>query len=119
MNSAGSKTILDGHSDIALLSPHGAPAVLDQVVFLSIFRSISNSEDSVGEKDTTALGSHDARFVLMEVSTVSSDGDGDWALGESGLELGGGEALDVVVGVDLDEAFTLVLTFLGVSKIWI
>jgi len=81
--------VVGSDSDVSLISPAGAPGVLDKEEVLSVEGSVSDGEDTVVEVGS-ASGGDDSRSVTLEGVLVGLDGDGDWLLVDGGLELSGG-----------------------------
>jgi len=92
-----------GDLEVSVVTPGGAPGVLDEVVGLSVLGSVSNGEDTVVELSSASGGVEDARSVSLEGTLVGLDGDGGWSGLDGGLEgrLGVGGDLDVSGGLEL------------------
>ena len=66
METADTGTVLggiSGDSEESLLTPVGTPRVLEDVVVLSGFGSVSNDEDSVVEAGAASIGADDTGVV--------------------------------------------------------
>ena len=87
--------------DVAVLTPGGAPGVLDEEVLLTVLSAIADSEDTVVELGSAGGTSDNTTGVALEGHSVGLDGDRDGLLGNGGLEgstrsVGG----DIVVASD-------------------
>ena len=72
--------IVTGHEDIALLPPGLSPAVLNNVVILSILCAIANSQHTVVQRGRRAEGVRvDTLFVVVEGGFAGINGDRYWA----------------------------------------
>ena len=74
--------------DVSGISPGSTPGVSDEVVFLAVLGSVTNSGDGVVELGSAGSGVHNTRLVLLEDGSVGLNGDGNWLFGNGGLELG-------------------------------
>ena len=104
LDTADTGTVLDSDLDVSVVTPGWTPGVLDKVVGSSVLDSISDGEDTVVEGGSAGSASKDTGGVHLEGGLVGLDGDGDWLLGEGGLELVWGVLGDVSVGADSDLA---------------
>ena len=102
LDTADTGTVLDSDLDVSVVSPGWAPGVLDKVVGSSVLDSVSDGEDTVVEGSSAGSASEDTGGVHLEGSFVGLDGNGNWLLGEGGLELLWGVLGDVSVGADSD-----------------
>jgi len=75
--------------DVSLITPGWAPRVLDEEVVLAILSTITDSEDTVVKLGTAGGASNDTTGVALEGHLVGLNGDGDWALSNGSLQLGG------------------------------
>ena len=62
--------------------------------------SVTNSGDGVVELGSASSGVHNTGLVMLEDGFVGLNGDGNWSLGNSGLELVDGLGWDGGVGRD-------------------
>ena len=108
LDSADSLALDGSDLDVSLVSPGGSPGVSNDVVLLSVLSSISNSGDSVVKAGSAGLGVQDTGGVVLEHSLVSLDGDGNWLLVNSCLELLDGIGWDIGVSLDSDLSLSLV-----------
>ena len=90
-------TLATGKTDVARLTPGGAPGVLDEPVVLARVRSVTGGEDTVVELLTAGRGGEDATSVEGPVGGVNGDRDG--LLG-NGRHEGVGRLVDVLVARD-------------------
>ena len=102
LDTADTGTVLDSDLDVSVVTPGCTPGVLDKVVGSSVLDSVSDGEDTVVEGGSAGSASEDTGGVHLEGGLVGLDGDGDWLLGEGGLELVWGVLGDVSVGADGD-----------------
>lgn len=72
-------TAATGEQDVAIVTPAGAPRVLDLVVVNAVEGAVTDGEDTV-VKVGAAGGGEDTRLVQLEGGLVSLDGDGHGAL---------------------------------------
>merc|ERR1711976_162743 len=77
--------LVEGHLDVAIVTPAGAPGVLDEDVVNSVFSAVADSEDTVVES-AAAAGSDDTTVVELEGRLIGFNGNGDWTLGNGSLE---------------------------------
>ena len=87
LDTANTISRLDSNSDVALISPGSSPRVLDDPVVLSVFRTVSDSEDGVIESSAAVGVVEDTVTVHLEAELVSFDENGEWLLGKTGLHL--------------------------------
>ena len=80
--------------DVTTGTPGWAPRVLDEEVVVSIFGSVSDSEDTVVELGSAFGRGDDTGLVGLEDSLVSLNGNGNWSLGESSLKVSTSGVLD-------------------------
>ena len=73
--------------DVTINTPVWSPGVLDKVVVLSVFGSVTDSKDSVVEGGSALSRGEDTTGVSLENGLVGLDGNGDWSLGNGSLEL--------------------------------
>jgi len=71
------------HADVALLSPGGSPAVLNNPVFLGARDRVADSQDTMVEL-SSASSREDTARVELEGALVSLNGDRDGGQGNSG-----------------------------------
>ena len=92
--------LVSAHEDVTLVTPGGAPRVLDDVVVLRVLATITNSQNTVIELSGRALGLVvDTRFVELEGSVRSIDGNRDGTNGGNGsLEIA------FALGFDINES---------------
>jgi len=90
--------LVEGHLNIARVTPASTPGVLDEDVVSSVFVTIADGEDTVVKVGSTS-GSDDTTVVHLEGGLIGFDGNGDWALSNGSLELIGG-GLNIVEGGD-------------------
>jgi len=83
-----------GHQDVTLLTPGGAPGVLDDPVVLAASGAVADGKDTVVEL-SAASRVEDTRLVELEGRLVGLNGDGDGLLGD------GSNELSLVVGGDI------------------
>jgi hypothetical protein len=107
LDTADTKSLNSGDLDVTGLSPDGSPGVSNEVVLLARLDSVTNGGDGVVEGGSASLGVQDTGFVLLEDGSVGLNGDGDWSLGNGGLQLGNGSSWDGGIGLDIN--FTGVL----------
>ena len=98
LDTADTSTVDGGDLDVTLVTPRGRPGVSDDVVLLTVLGTIADSGDGVVEVGTALLGVEDTTGVHLEDGLVGLDGDGDWLLGDGGLQSGDGSGWDVLVG---------------------
>jgi len=103
LDTADTLAFLGSDLDVAVVTPRGTPGVSNDVVVLARLRvgSIANSGDGVVEVSSALSRVHDTTSVHLEDRLVGLDGDGDWLLSNSSLELFNGLRLNVSVGRDL------------------
>jgi len=121
LDSADTGTIGNTDLDVSIDTPVGTPGVLDEEVFLSVFGTISDCEDSVVEGGSAGGGGEDTTGILLEDSLVGLDGDGNWALVEGGLELVWVLGLDGLVSGGTDGSLGFVV-FAGAAifgNVWV
>ena len=82
VDTADSSSCFVSNSDESFLSPVGSPRVLDDPVALAI----AYSEDTVISLGSTSTAD-DTTVVVLESGLVGLNRDGNWALGDSSLEL--------------------------------
>ena len=80
--------------DVTASTPGWAPRVLDEEVVVTIFGSVSDSEDTVVELGSALGRGDDTGLVGLEDSLVSLNGNGNWSLGESSLKVSTSGVLD-------------------------
>lgn len=73
--------------DVALVTPSGAPGVLDEPVLLTILGAVTNSEDGVIAVSSTLAGGQDTGLVGLECHLVGLNRDSERLLVEGGLHL--------------------------------
>jgi len=76
---------VSGNSDVALLTPGGAPRVLDEPVVSLTLSSLTNEEDTVIEAGSAEVLDNTTE-VELESKRSTIDGNGDWSLSKSGGE---------------------------------
>jgi len=82
-DTSGEPSVLGGNVDVSFISPSWSPGVSDDVVFLSVLLSITNSGDGVIEGSSTGRGVHDTTGITLEGSGVGLNGNGSWSLSNS------------------------------------
>ena len=102
LDTADTLSVNGGDLDVALISPGGTPGVSNEVVLLAGLGSVTNSGDGVVELGSAELGVHNTGLVLLEDRSVGLNGDGNWLLGNGGLELVNGSSWDGLVGLDIN-----------------
>jgi hypothetical protein len=60
VDSTGSCAIRNANFDVTIFTPGWAPGVLDKEVFLVVFRSITNSKDTMVKVSSTLVASDDS-----------------------------------------------------------
>jgi hypothetical protein len=91
-----------GNLDVSLKSPRSSPGVSNEVVVLARLGSVTNGGDGVVEVGSAELGVQDSGFVGLEHGSVGLNGDGNWSLGNGGLQLVDGLSWDGGIGLDID-----------------
>ena len=86
--------------DVSLVSPGSSPGVSNKVVLLAVLGSITNSGDGVVELGSAEAGVQNTGLVLLEDGSVGLNGDGNWLLGNGGLELVNRLSWDGLVGLN-------------------
>jgi len=87
LDTAGTLTVDDLKFDVTLVTPGGAPRVLNLVEGGSVLNTVTDGEDTVIKLGAAASGSlEDTALVALEGTLVSLDGDGDGSLGDGSLE---------------------------------
>lgn len=119
MDTANSISFFLSDLDVSLVSPSGSPGVSDQVVWDSVFFSVSNSSDSVVQRGSTGSSSDDTRSVVVEDTLVSFDGDRNWSLSNGSLEFGDDVALNVVDLLDLGGVVILGPASVSDGLVWV
>ena len=97
MDTADTRAINGSESDVTVLTPFGAPRVLDNPVVNTVLGTVTNSEDSVVNVDTTVLLDN-TTGVINESVAASFDANGDGRNVKGGLELGNAVVGDGLVG---------------------
>lgn len=115
--------LVDGDSEVTILSPVGAPGVSDdQELFLAFF-AVSNSGDSVVNVMTALLGVQDTMLVHLEGVLVGFDTDANWLNGKSSLHLGNRVLLELLPASGLDQTgvrFSMALSILALTGgVWV
>jgi len=87
LDTADTSTSLNSEFDVSLISPCGRPGVLYEVVLDTVLNTPSDSEDTVIELSSTGRSSDNSRLVLLEDSSISFDGNGNWSSGKESLHL--------------------------------
>ena len=75
LDSADSSSWSNSDLDEAIVSPSWSPGVLDEVVILTVFSSISNSEDSVVKAGSTGSRGEYTSSVKLEHRLVGLNRD--------------------------------------------
>jgi len=92
--------VVTGHQDVSVGTPAGSPRVLDDPVGLSSLNTPSNSQHTVVQLGSRAVGVRvDSRSVELEGGLRSVDGDGGGSHVDRVLQVGLGSLLDVLVGL--------------------
>ena len=86
--------------DVSLVSPGSSPGVSNEVVLLAVLGSVTNSGDGVVELGSAEAGVQNTGLVLLEDGSVGLNGDGNWLLGNGGLELVNRLSWDGLVGLN-------------------
>ena len=94
LDTADTEAVNGTDLDVSLISPGSTPGVSDEVVFLAVLGSVTNSGDGVVELGSASGGVHNTRLVGLEHGSVGLNGDGNWLLGNGGLKLGNGSSWD-------------------------
>jgi hypothetical protein len=102
LDTADTESFDSGDLDVSFLSPNGSPGVSNEVVLLARLNSVTNGGDGVVEGGSASLGVQDTGFVLLEDGSVGLNGNGDWSLGNGGLQLSNGSSWDGGIGLDID-----------------
>lgn len=95
--------VISGESEVTLLTPAGAPGVLNEPVVLTVVSAVANKEDTVVKRGTTGEESralHDTTVVELEANTGGIDGDGDGTLSGGSLKSRSTLGSDISVGAD-------------------
>jgi len=87
LDSTDSSSWSDSDLDETLVTPGWSPRVLDEVVILTVFSSISNSEDSVVKVGSTGSRGENTSSVELEHRLVGLDGDCYWHLSNGCFQL--------------------------------
>jgi hypothetical protein len=85
LNSTDSSSWSNSDLDEAIVSPSWSPGVLDEVVVLTVFSSISNSEDSVVKVGSAGSRGENTSSVKLEHRLISLDRDCNWDLCDGSL----------------------------------
>lgn len=85
---------MSSNSDVASLTPAGAPGVSDDPVVLATFVAIADHSDGVVDLGWAVLVVEDTTSVLLECTVSSSEGNGDNTGVKSSLVLRDGASLD-------------------------
>ena len=110
--------------DVTVVTPRSSPGVLDEEVVVSIFGTVSDSEDTVVELGSALGGGDDTGGIGLEDRLVGLDGDGNWSSGKSSLEVSTGGILnDILEASNFTDSlggveFALVPEMVGTS-VWI
>jgi len=123
LDSTLASSVLNGDSDVSLLSPLGGPGVLDDVVLGSGggIGIVSDSEDTMVKLGSASSGD-DSTGVPMEDSLIGLDGNGDWSFVKSSFKGCWVASWDILVSSHLDDTLSS-LVFAsknaGGSSVWI
>jgi len=102
MDTTDSSSVFNSNSNESFFSPGSSPGVLDDIVFLTILRSVSNCEDTMIELSSTGRAGDDTTGVMVEDILVGLDGNRDWLLFKSSLKSGGRISSNISVALDLE-----------------
>lgn len=106
--------------DVTVVTPAGSPGVSDEVVFLTIFSSVSNSGDGVAGTGWAGFVVHDTGFITSEVGVSTVDRDRCWSSGNGGEKLRSRFWSDSVVGVNLNLTFAAAVMASSIlSLVWV
>ena len=75
MNTADAKSVNDSESNETVFTPAGGPGVLDDPVFLAIFRAPADSEDSVIESCSAGSAVENTTGIGLENGGIGFNGD--------------------------------------------
>ena len=87
LDSTDSWSWSDSDLDETLVTPGWSPGVLDEVVILTVFSSISNSENSMVKVGSTCSRGEDTSSVELEHRLGGLDGDCYWHLSDGCFQL--------------------------------
>ena len=102
MDTADTEAVNGSDLDVALISPGSSPGVSNEVVFLAVLGSVSDSGDGVIELGSASGGVEDTGLVLLEDGSVGLNSHGDWLLGNGGLKLVNGLGWGGLVRLDIN-----------------
>jgi len=121
-NTADTISILvDGHSDVTLLTPVSAPRVSDDEVLFARLVTISDSSNGVIEVSAALGGVQDTAGVHLEVGVGSINGDASWLLSNGSLELGDLLLWNSLVGLNSNDflGFDSLALFASFGFVWV
>ena len=103
-----------GHTDVAVLTPVGAPRVSHNDVDRTVFNAIANGSDSMVDSSTAVVGIKNASSVVVEHVLVGLDTNGDGLDGESLKETTTNASGNTVIISNLGHLLTAVVVALAV-----
>lgn len=112
--------LVEGDSEVSLLTPGGTPGVSDKEVLFAVLATISNSSDSVILIMAASLIINDTLVVEHEGIAFSIDTNAGWLLGDSSLQLRNTLLWNSLVALNANLAHVLSsLASLMFSFVWI
>lgn len=85
-DTANVRSVNNTDLNITIYTPVRAPRVLDEEVFLTVLRTVTNGKNSMAELVTAARGNH-TTGVGLEDGITSINSHSGWLLSDSSLEL--------------------------------